>query len=292
MLSDTHCHIFSYYDDDALKAILPEAVRSLNFIQDIGTKPDDFSARFAKAKNFFANYAEALHSELPECLRFSLGIWPDAEYIATPDHSLALLEENLVKAIGMGLKPALGECGLDRYWNGANAEKKAGAAGSHGTTDVAGEEYLFEQQLLLAKKYSLPVIVHSRDAFADTLKVIDKAGYHNGVIHCYSYGIDEVTAFLERGWYISFSGNCTFATTQTKKLKTAALVQAVPLEKMLLETDAPYLAPAPHRGETNSPLWVRYVYERVSEILVLDGDTLSSIIFENANKLFGTLAKK
>ena len=63
MLSDTHCHIFSYYDDDALKAILPEAVRSLNFIQDIGTKPDDFSARFAKAKNFFANDAEASHPD-------------------------------------------------------------------------------------------------------------------------------------------------------------------------------------------------------------------------------------
>ena len=61
---------------------------------------------------------------------------------------------------------------------------------------------------------------------------------------------------------------------------------------MLLETDAPYLAPAPHRGETNSPLWVRYVYERVAEILAMDVDALSSIIFENANKLFGTLAKK
>ncbi|MEL3905169.1 MAG: TatD family hydrolase [Treponemataceae bacterium] len=284
MLSDTHCHIFSYYDDDALKTIIPEAIAALNFIQDIGTKPDDFPARFAKAKRFALSVDEANPTNmLPRCFRFSLGIWPDAAFIASPEQSLAVLEENLLQARSLGLRTAVGECGLDRYWNGANAT----TGENRGTSDIVGEERLFEMQLRLAQKYGLPVIVHSRDAFADTLKVIDKVGYHNGVIHCYSYGVDEVKSFLDRGWYISFSGNCTFATTHIKKQKTAALVQAVPLDKMLLETDAPYLAPAPHRGETNTPLWVRYVYERIAEIRALDLDTLSGTVLENALQLFG-----
>lgn len=279
MLSDTHCHLFSRYEAENLKELLPEVVENLRFVLDIGTEPDDLQARLSNANAFFAGL-----NGLPKAFRFSAGIWPAASYIDTPEKSVEILERNIVHLIKSEVKTAVGECGLDRWWNGENAKQNKSEQGSENTF---GEELLFELQLRLAEKYSLPVIVHSRDAFAETLKVIDKVGYHKGVIHCYSYGADEVKPFLERGWYISFSGNCTFAKTLVKKAETAELIKAVPLEKMLLETDAPYLAPAPFRGKTNTPLLVKYVYEKVAEILAIETDHLSDIIYANAIKLFG-----
>lgn len=276
MLSDTHCHLFSYYKKEELPTILEKIKNELCFIQDIGTKPDDFPARFSLAKE--------LLSEIPSFYHFSLGIWPDAQYIACIDHSLAVLEEHIVQALNQNLKIALGECGLDRYWNGNTvAHKEKG-----GTNDIAGEELLFERQLRLAKKYNLPVIVHSRDAFADTLKIIDTVGYNNGVIHCFAYGKEEANAFLERGWHISFSGNCTYPTTKAKRAAMSKLVESIPDEKLLLETDAPYLAPTPYRGSQNTPLLVKYVYDCVASMRATDIQSLSHLVYENATKLFGT----
>ncbi|MEL3909244.1 MAG: TatD family hydrolase [Treponemataceae bacterium] len=279
MLTDTHCHLFSRYDDKKLKELLPEVIQNLRFVLDIGTEPNDLQVRLSKAINFFGSF-----ENIPDSLRFSVGIWPAVSYIDAPEKSVEILESKLVHLIEMGAKTAVGECGIDRWWNGKNAKNHKLEQGSENTL---GEELLFELQLRLAEKYSLPVIVHSRDAFAETLKVIDKVGYHNGVIHCYSYGVEEIKPFLERGWYISFSGNCTFAKTNVKKAETAELIKALPLEKMLLETDAPYLAPAPFRGKTNTPLLVKYVYEKVAEVLTIEMDTLSDIIFKNAINLFG-----
>lgn len=278
LFSDTHCHIFSQIDDGTINSILPQLQTDFCFIQDIGTKPDDFKARYKRAKTFFP--------EIPKSIRFSLGIWPDAVYISNIDKSIETLEKNIQSAIALRLPIALGECGLDRYWNGKNA-KNHNPDQTRGTEDTASEEALFERQLELAKKYNLAVIVHTRDAATETLKVIDKVGYHRGVIHCYSYGITEAKQFLNRGWYISFSGNCTFATTHIKKAKTAELIKSIPLEKMLLETDAPFLSPTPYRGKPNNPLLVKYVYEKVAEILDLDMQTLGKIVFNNALKLFG-----
>ena len=100
-------------------------------------------------------------------------------------------------------------------------------------------------QLDLAKKYSLPVIVHSRDAFGATLGCIKNASYDSGVIHCFSYGKDEARAFLDRGWYISFPGNITWAKKEVDRERIASLVRYVPRDRFLLETDAPYLTPRP-----------------------------------------------
>lgn len=280
LLSDTHCHLFSQIPDNTVYGILAELEKDFCFIQDIGTKPDDFEERYNRAKKFFPN--------MPSTIRFSLGIWPDGNYISDIDRSINTLESNIRKARGLGLKIALGECGLDRYWNGENAKKhREGNDASRCTEDIASEEHMFEKQLQLAEKYTLPVIVHSRDAFIDTIKVIDKRSYHNGVIHCYSYGIEEAKSFLERGWYISFSGNCTFPTTHTKKAKMSELIKSIPLDKLLLETDAPYLAPAPYRGKANNPTLVKYVYECVAQILELDIEILAKQVFENAKRLFG-----
>lgn len=279
MFSDTHCHLFSLIDNETLTKILPKIEKNFSFVMDIGTKPNDFEARLKTARAFYSKLPKD-----PEFLRFSLGIWPSKVYVENAEVSVKTLEKNILVAQEMGFKVALGECGLDRYWNGSNAKHQNPESG---TTDIISEELLFELQLKLAKKYNLPIVIHSRDAFSDTLKVIDKVGYHNGVIHCFGYSAKETAPFLERGWYISFSGNCTFAKTNVKKAETAALIRSVPLNKLLLETDSPYLTPAPYRGKKNNPLLVELIYKKVTEILNINMQTLKESVFKNATKLFG-----
>ena len=273
MFCDTHCHLFSYYSEETVKELLKGLTSEFSFVQDIGTKPDDFSSRIT--------LAQKLLSKIPESFYFALGIWPESEYIASCEASVNTLEKSILQAKEMGLKVTLGECGLDRFWNGPNA-----LTNNRGTTDIYGEEKLFEEQLRLAKKYNLAVIVHGRDAFEDTLKVIDKVGYHKGVIHCYAYGKEEAKAFLERGWYISFSGNCTFPSTNKKKEQMALLVESVPNERLLLETDAPFLAPVPHRGKENTPLLIKHVYDCVANIRATSVEQLCHLVKENAERVF------
>ena len=131
----------------------------------------------------------------------------------------------------------------------------------------------------------LPVIVHSRDAFSDTLDCIKNCGYDNGIIHCYSYGIEEARAFLDRGWYIALGGGITY----TKKSKLQAmedLIRYIPQDRLLTETDAPYLAPVPFRGQANSPLLVEYVFNYIAQVRSLSIPELSITIDENIKRLF------
>lgn len=183
---------------------------------------------------------------------------------------------------------ALGECGLDRYWNGARAAERGPEASGDGpgTLDTAGEEELFGLQLDIARSRKLAVVVHSREAFEPTLGCIRNADWDRGVIHCYSYGIEEARAFLDRGWHISFPGNITWAKKEADRERIARLVRYVPRERLLLETDAPYLSPAPHRGKTNTPLLVSHIYETAAAILGIETATLALLVRENARALF------
>ncbi|MBR7063667.1 MAG: TatD family hydrolase, partial [Treponema sp.] len=146
----------------------------------------------------------------------------------------------------------------------------------------------FEMQLQLAKEMKLPIIIHTRDGFSDTLECIKNANYDNGIIHCFSYGMEEAMSFLERGWYISFSGAVTYAK-KNKIEQMHALLKSIPKEKILLETDSPYLAPVPFRGKLNTPVLVEHVYKFVADSLGLEAEELSSLVDENCKKLFSLL---
>ena len=140
-------------------------------------------------------------------------------------------------------------------------------------------------QLEFAKELKLPVIIHSRDAFEDTLDCLKNVGYHNGIVHCYSYGIEEAKKFLDLGWYIAFGG----ATTYTKKAKLddmKALLQFVPEDRFLCETDAPYLAPVPFRGQSNNPVLVEEVYKFIAQLRGTTPEALSELVDENIDTLF------
>lgn len=301
MFSDSHAHFFMIFQKNEGNASFLHTMKEgkFRFAMDIGTQPGDLEER----QKFIL---DVFDGNMPDFMHFAAGLWPHADSIADPERALKALKADIEslflqndepgnkdsQAFSMIEKPfycALGECGLDRYWNGPAALNRAGLSQNNdekGTGDIEGEEYLFKEQLKIAKEKNLSVIVHSRDAYEDTLKCIDEVGYHKGIIHCYSYGLKEARTFLERGWYISFPGNITYAKKQADKDRIAELIRAIPSDRLLLETDAPYLAPVPFRGKVNNPLFIEYTYAAVSEILGKSMESLAEQVYQNCCSCF------
>lgn len=164
---------------------------------------------------------------------------------------------------------AVGEIGLDYHWP---------------EPDRALQKYWFEKQLELAARVNLPLIIHSREAAKDTLDIM-KAHHtqdSRGVIHCFSYTKEIAQEYISMGYYIGIGGVITFSNA--KKLKEAAA--AIPIEKILLETDCPYLAPVPNRGKRNSSLNLPYIAQEIAQIKGISREEVVSITCENAQRLF------
>jgi len=265
------------------------AKRNCFFALDIGTHCDDLTTRLNTTKQIISAIEDTnIQKNIKDFLYFSTGIWPAAEAISERENQLIELEKNIVSNenicdFGKNKLCALGECGLDHHWNPNGPDNRK--EDDFSDSILHGEAELFEAQLEMARKYKLPVIVHSRDAFDGTISCISNVGYDNGIIHCYSYGKDEAKRFLDRGWYISFSGSITY-TKPSKQSTMTELLEYIPRDRMLLETDSPYLAPVPHRGKINNPELVEFVYKYVSNILNITLPELSSLIDSNIRTLF------
>lgn len=164
---------------------------------------------------------------------------------------------------------AVGEIGLDYHWPDPQPEI---------------QKLWFERQLQMAREVKLPVIIHSREAAKDTLDMMQAlhAGEIGGVIHCYSYTKETAREYLNMDFYFGIGGVITFRNA--KKLKEA--VEYIPIEKILLETDSPYLAPEPNRGKRNSSLNLPYVVQEIAAIKKLDYEEVVAITEQNAKKLF------
>jgi len=295
MFSDTHCHFLHLVErgialSDLLATMEQEKYR---VAIDIGTKPGDLSRRVTAL-------TDAGNGKVPPFVHFTCGIWPDARSIRLQDESLDALEKDILLMLSMaeenlrtGNEPlvALGECGLDRYWNGTGVRHDDMSEDGPGTDDLDGEEALFSRQIALAEKYQLPLIIHSRDSFDATLSIVQNMDYHHGVIHCYSYGIPEARKFLDLGWYISFPGNITFPKKSADIARIQELVSYIPDDRLLLETDAPYMTPVPHRGSVNTPWHVRFVYEKAAAFRNTDTAALAELVFSNTRSLFSFTAK-
>ncbi len=166
---------------------------------------------------------------------------------------------------------AVGEIGLDYYW-----DKEA---------EVQERQRLwFRRQLELAAERKLPVIIHSRDAAEDTLAIMREAAVQGipGVIHCYSYSPELAKEFVKLGYYIGVGGVVTFKNA--KKLKDT--VRQIPLERLLLETDCPYMAPEPHRGERNQSAYLSHVAEKIAELRGISAREVEDVTCRNARELF------
>ena len=164
---------------------------------------------------------------------------------------------------------AVGEIGLDYYWDKENHEK---------------QQYWFRRQIALAREEKLPMIIHSREAAADTLRVMkeEKSEEIGGVIHCFSYSAEMAEEYLKMGFYLGIGGVVTFKNA--KKIKE--VVQMAPMERILLETDSPYLAPVPYRGKRNSSLYLPYVVREIAEIKGISEEEVIEMTEKNAVRLF------
>ncbi|MGN0686540.1 MAG: TatD family hydrolase [Oscillospiraceae bacterium] len=162
---------------------------------------------------------------------------------------------------------ALGEIGLDYHYD---------------NTDKVLQAEVFIKQLMLAQKLGKPVIIHSRDACEDTMKIL-REHKPNGVLHCFSGSAETAAEVVKLGMYVGFTGVLTFKNAK----KALAACEAVPLDRLLLETDCPYMAPVPHRGKRCDSTMLRFTAEKMAEIKGVSTEEMIDIAKQNAQRLFG-----
>lgn len=164
---------------------------------------------------------------------------------------------------------AIGEIGLDYYWNKENKEE---------------QKLAFQKQIELANKLDLPIVIHTREAVYDTLEILKSeiTPIKKGIFHCCPLNLELIREGLKLGFYISFAGPITF-----KNAKNAGeAIQAVPLERILIETDSPYLAPEPKRGTRNDSRNVKYMAEKIAQVKGTTVEEIAKVTYENAKKIF------
>jgi len=180
------------------------------------------------------------------------------------------IEEKLIEQLYLPKIVAMGEMGLDYYWD---------------TAPHSVQQDVFRRQIRVAKELNLPISVHMRDATEDTYRVLkeEHAGDTGGIMHSFNLDTYWMEAFLDLGMHISLSGVVTFKNAPEVK----EVGKAAPFDKLLVETDAPYLAPMPNRGKRNEPAYVRYVAEEIARLRDISYEEVAKQTTENANKLFG-----
>jgi TatD DNase family protein len=251
--TDTHAHLGRL---EAAHSRLESLFDSgFGKILDIGTACDDLAGRIAE----FGRYP---------AVRFAAGIWPYPHAVADRVKMIAALEAQ-IKAAPPDFTVAVGECGLDHHQE---------------QPDKTGERELFEAHIALAARFDLPLIVHSRDAPMETIAILRSHPGIRGIIHCYSYGIEEARAFLDLGYHISFAGNLTYKKSDNLR----ETIQFVPKDRLLLETDSPFLAPQSQRGKPCHPGLIAETYTVAATLCGLDIGTLKELIAANANALLFT----
>ncbi|EUJ21677.1 putative deoxyribonuclease YabD [Listeria grandensis FSL F6-0971] len=190
-----------------------------------------------------------------------------------PTDAITFTEEKLEWLRELATHPkvvALGEMGLDYHWD---------------TSPKEIQFEVFRQQIRLAKEVKLPIVIHNREATEDVVRILqeEKADEVGGIMHCFGETLEVMEACLAMNFYISFGGTVTFKNAKLPKIAA----EAVPLNRILVETDAPYLAPHPNRGKRNEPSYVKLVAEKVAELKEMKYEEIAYHTTENANKLFG-----
>lgn len=194
----------------------------------------------------------------------AFGIHPHHASIYNPEW-----EKRVLSSLNQPKVVALGEIGLDFYYNNSPQDQQITA---------------FRRQLQLALERQLPVVIHCRDAYIQLADILaGESKEWKGMIHCFTGTPSEVERLLDLGFFISFSGIVTFRSADT--LRDSA--RLVPMERILIETDAPFLAPVPHRGKTNEPAFVAHTGAFLTELKQMDEGVFSRHVFENYRKLFG-----
>ena len=251
-LIDTHAHLdFDDYNQDREEVFNRARKIGVDKIVNIGADLEGSRRAVKLAEKYGDVYA-------------SVGIHPN-EADTVNEKSLAELK---ILASSPKVK-AIGECGLDFYYD--NSPRKI-------------QKEAFKKQLNLALELKLPVVIHSREAAAETLEILDQTAdfAQNLIFHCYAYGLEEIEEIIKRDYYVAFGGLITFNSAQP--IRDA--LRKMPLNRILLETDAPYLTPAPHRGKRNEPAYLEHIVNKAAEIKQISAEKMGEITTENAERIY------
>lgn len=254
MIFDSHAH----YDDEQFDEDREELLKRLNENKVIGIincgsslKGLEMSVKLSENHDFV--YAAA-------------GIHPENADEFNEDVKRRIEELAAAKKI-----VAVGEIGLDYYWE-ENPPKEV-------------QKQVFRLQMEIAKKYELPVIIHDRDAHGDTLEIMKEYPGVTGVVHCFSGSVEFARECIRLGYYIGVTGVVTFKNSRVIK----EVVKNIPMERLLVETDCPYMAPTPHRGKRNQSDYIEYIMDEIAQIKGLTKEEISEFTIFNTKTLFKIL---
>ncbi len=259
MIFDTHAH----YDDRKFNADRDELLKSLKEngigrVVNIGADIDSTRRSIALAKQYDFIYAAAgVHPSDVDCLderSFQWLTWAVEESVEE--------KEKIV---------AVGEIGLDYYWEKDQERRNR-------------QKYWFERQMELARSTGLPVVIHSREAAKDTWDMMHalKCEDIGGVVHCYSYSVEMARNYLNKGFYLGIGGVVTYKNARSLK----EVVEYAPMDRIVLETDCPYLTPEPNRGKRNSSLYLPHVVETIAQLKGISKEEVEAITWDNGVKMY------
>lgn len=255
MIIDTHCHLDANHFKDDLEGVIKSSLS--NGIESIIIPAADIND---------LPFAIKIAEKYPQ-IYFSVGVHPY--------HIDEYCEQTLIKYINHPKCVAIGECGLDYYRLPEDKKERE--------ENIKLQKEVFIAQINLAKKYKKPLIVHIRDASNDSKQILveNNADEIGGVLHCFN--ADEQLLSLDKsGFYFGIGGVLTFKNAK----KLVNILSKIPLEKLVIETDAPYLTPEPFRGKRNEPLYTKYVADKMAEVLNLSLSEIEELTTKNAKRLF------
>lgn len=259
MFTDSHCHLgFPELSNSMAEIRLAMQAARVTRALCICTTMEEFSDVHALATSYGNFWA-------------TVGVHPDNEGVMEPSF------DDLVRRGALPKVVAVGETGLDYY-----------RLGERTIADMQWQRERFRTHIRAARRLSKPLVIHTRSASADTLAILREegetggAGCAGGVFHCFTESGEVAKAALELGFYISFSGILTFKTAQDLR----DVATWVPLERLLIETDSPYLAPVPHRGKTNNPSYVPYVAKQLASLRGCSVEDIGRATSQNFSQLF------
>lgn len=254
MLIDSHSHVHTNNFDADREQVIERAKKAgVEILIEVSFNPEGWIAASALAEKY-------------ENVYWTAGIHPHEADLAT--------EENLKKMRELQKTPAgkklvaFGEIGLDYFKN-------------HQSKDV--QQKAFRAQLVIARELNLPVIIHCREAYGDVLKILSEEGITRAVFHCFAGTLAEAKLCWERGYMTSFTGICTYPKAENIR----EIIAAAPIDKIMIETDCPYLAPQSQRGKRNEPAFVAEVFEKICEIRKTSPTELEATLDKHTKLFFG-----
>ncbi len=277
MLIDTHCHVnFSAYKSDG-EEVINNSLADDIWLVNIGSQLST-SQRAVAIANKYEQGVYAVVGLHPIHL-YETGVDESEQDIHFKSRAEQFDKEEYLKLLNDSKTVGIGEMGIDYF---------------HLPTNENPDEVKLKQKQIfltgieLAKDFKKPIIIHTRpskgtvDAYDDVMVVLDQLGYYNGVVHCFGGTLEQAKKFIDRGLLVSFTGIVTFKNARDLH----NIVKALPLEKIMIETDAPYLTPEPFRGQRNEPKFVKYVATKIAELKGVSFNQVAEVTTATARKFF------